>query len=187
MQQIVLRTPLWKEVLLAVFAVACIALSAALLYFGYQEGAWLMVGLGAAGAGFFIPALFLEAASRVVLVADAEGLFVHPYALAKKKRFRWDEIAGFEKSVQVMPKKGIGPEQKYEHLVVRLKRPEQNETMTTAFFAQTFSSSIRMDEPFVPGDLYIPHLRLPGKVDDLVLQLREYQARVTGVPANPNP
>lgn len=112
-----------------------------------------------------------EASSRIVLIADAEGLATRPGSFSKLKRTPWSNVIGFEKVVQTMSSRGTTQKQVY--LRVKLKEGEENPA--TRFFAHHFNVSSTMNQAFKLGDIYIPSMKLPGKTDDLVLQLEEYR------------
>ncbi len=179
-ERIEVKTPIYKEILIAAVVGICVIFCGVLIVLGFQERTWHIFAIGILGGGFFLSGLFFEMTSRIVLIADARGLFVHPYALAKKKQVSWRDIAGFEKAIQSTPSRGIGPQPKFTHLVIRMKRPEEKVPSTaSAFFTQTFARLVIMNSPFIPGDIYIPAMRLPGQIDDLIVQLQAYQASMT--------
>jgi hypothetical protein len=168
---ITLRTPLWKEIVTALLCVAFFAAGVVLVVFGYQDSSWEQLLGGGGMALVFLAIGISEASSRIVLIADAEGLSVRANSFSKLKRMPWSNVIGFEKVVQTMPTKGATSKQIY--LVVKLKGGEENPT--ARFLANQLNVSNTMEQPFRLGDIYIPSMKLPGKIDDLVVRLEEYR------------
>lgn len=173
---ITLKTPLWKEIFIAILCTLFTAAGVFLFVSGYESSSWEQMVGGAVIALIFLAFGVAEASSRTVLIADAEGLATRPGTFSKLKRTPWSNVAGFEKAVQTMSSRGTTQKQVY--LTVKLKEGEENPT--ARFFANQLNVSNTMDQPFRLGDIYIPAMKLPGKIDDLVLQLEEYRKRRQG-------
>ncbi len=176
MNNLILKTPWWKEVLVALFVLGGTTLGVLFVLLAFPESDWFIVALGVCLIAVGLAGFFREITSRTVLIADEKGIYTHAYAFARKRRTPWPDIAGFEKSVQTSSHRGIVT-MSHTYLVIRLKNPTAYApTGAMAFFAETLGVNRTMDKPFVAGDIYMPMMRLPGRVDDLIAQLERYRS-----------
>ncbi|HEX8591235.1 MAG TPA: hypothetical protein VF696_00575, partial [Candidatus Paceibacterota bacterium] len=72
MERIELRTPLHKEIFLALLFLIFIGMGVVLIKLGLQGSPWYLILIGVMLVGFCVPALIVEALSRHVIIADSE-------------------------------------------------------------------------------------------------------------------
>lgn len=121
---ITLKTPLWKEIFIAILCTLFTASGVFLFISGYEASSWEQMLGGGVMTLVFLAIGIAEASSRIVLIADAEGLATRPGSFSKLKRTPWSNVIGFEKIVQTMSSRGMA--QKQEYLAVKLKEGEEN-------------------------------------------------------------
>ena len=182
MEPLVFRTPIAKEILLAVLGLCLMFFGLIFIYVGYDMlgsrgtlDSYMIMGCGfifVLGSAY---AVFREMTSREVLILDNEGIFVHANALANKHRVPWKDIQDFEKASQKMPVIWTwGPTHHY--LVVVFVRPEKYIDPVESM-GHAFNLTPKMGgKQYVFGDAYIPSVRLPMSIEEAQQKIAKYRA-----------
>lgn len=185
---LIYKTPIWKEIVsISLFLVFGVA-GGVLIYLAYTEGEVIAYVLGGILLVTCIPAAIMEAMSRTVLKLDAEGIYAHPQIFSKKQRIPWRNISGFEKVVQELKSHKYTDSTTVTYLVISLKEAPDTGTLgahVTSSLNAALGVDKTLDKPYQRGSLYFPSMRLPGKVDDILREVREYHAHITGEPVVP--
>lgn len=185
---LIYKTPIWKEILNISLLLVYGVVGVALIYLAYTEGEPLGYVLGAILIMTCIPAAIMEAMSRTVLRLDAEGIYAHPQVFSKKQRIPWSNISGFDKVIQEFKSHRYTDTITLSHFVILLKEAPDSDSLKmhmTSSLNTTFGVNKTLDKPHQAGSLYFPSTRLPGKVDDMLREVREYHAHITGEPVVP--
>jgi|GEM_PF-3832030 len=190
---LVYRTPLWKEIVALLLAAVVIAVGVLAFYAAYTEGDLMGYVVGFMLLPFGVIGAILSISSNTVLRLDAEGVFVQPHFL-KKRRIPWSDIDRFEKSIQTFrdnDRFGVS-EHKVAYLGIYLKRPEDVGAIFQAVHAVLGSIDAKnAAEPLIKqqgeGHIFISSLQLPGNIDKLLAEVRAYHTQATGGAAQYDP
>ncbi|MES2134976.1 MAG: hypothetical protein V4449_01895 [Patescibacteria group bacterium] len=183
---LVYKTPFWKEAVIVLCALAFIGVGVLIMYAAYTDGKWIGYVIGPIGILFGVIGAVLSVSSRTVLRLDAGGVFVQPHFLSKQT-ISWSNIERFEKVVQTFSQKsrfGLS-EHKMAYLGIYLRQPRE---AGVAFeVAQTVFEKIdakNAKDPLIEkqrqGHVFITGLLLPGSIDTVLREVREYHSRMVG-------
>lgn len=166
--QIVLKTPIHKELLIFILCLLFTGMGAVLFYIGYTDMDYVFLGLGAVIVAVTLPGALIEVSSRDVLTANIDGISLKPHAYAKMRTYRWSEIDGFE----VFEQTHRGSKQRY--LAIRL-----------AALLDSNSPKVQMlrvlngGKEVTPQErVWVSEMKLPGSAKENVERLEALKARL---------
>ena len=183
---LIYKTPFWKEVLMVFVAFAFIGVGMLSVYAAYADGKWIGYLIGLIAIPLGVIGAILSVSSRTVLRLDAGGVFVQPHFFSKQT-ISWSNIQRFEKSIQTFSQKDRfgSSEHKMAYLGIYLKQPRE---AGVAFeVAQTVFENIdakNAKDPLIAkqrqGHIFISELLLPGNIDTVLSEVREYHVHMVG-------
>lgn len=171
---------------MVLIALALIVFGTLSMYAAYTDGKWMGYLIGLITIPVGVIGAVLSVSSRTVLRLDAGGVFVQPHFFSKQT-ISWSNIERFEKSIQTFSQKDRfgSNEQKIAYLGIYLRQPRE---AGVAFdVAQTVFEIIdakNAKDPLITkqrqGHIFISGLHLPGNIDTVLREVREYHSRMVG-------
>lgn len=183
---LIYKTPFWKEAVMVFIALAFIGIGMLSVYAAYTDGKWIGYLIGLIATPLGVIGAILSVSSRTVLRLDTGGVFVQPHFLSRQT-IPWSNIERFEKVVQTFSQKDRfgSSEQKIAYLGIYLRQPREAGAVFDV--AQTVFETIdakNAKDPLIAkqrqGHIFISGLLLPGNIDTVLREVREYHVHMMG-------